>query len=109
MSARGHRAGVNVDGYLAGYTAMNAAAAQTMLAFVNAQAARIERVWVSYSTTQRSSGGCGGSIVAPEANNDYWNVIKDAVLVDGRPARAVILNAPGHCGHFDVTVRKAPQ
>lgn len=101
----GHREGDIIDGYHPGYNNMNAAAAQWMLAFVEANRTRIDRVFVAFSTVRRASGGCGGGNVAPTSTNDYWNVIKDTVLSDGRPARSVILNDSGHCTHFDVKVR----
>lgn len=84
---RSHTTGQDADGWYSGYNARDAAAAEKMLALLNAPGVgkRVKLVYVSH---------------IPRPGNAFYDAYKEAILIDGRRADAVIQNYPGHDTHF---------
>lgn len=84
---RSHTSGLDADGWYPGYSARDAAAAAKMLALLNMPgvSGQVKRVYVSH---------------VPRSGSAFYDAYKDATLIDGRKASAVILNYPGHGTHF---------
>jgi hypothetical protein len=81
-----HRDGLDVDGWYAGYNARDAAAAQMMIAHLNAPyGSAINRVFVTFTASPA---------------NAFFNAIQGVVLNDGRTATNVIRPVAGHTTHF---------
>ena len=82
-----HQTGQDIDGWYTGYNNHDAAAAATMLYFLNdpAYGSQIFRVLVDFEKT---------------ATDPFWNAIKDVTLADGRPAATVIFPDADHDTHF---------
>ncbi len=82
-----HQRGVDIDVWFFGYNDLDGAAAQFMLDLLNRPGIieRVELAFVAYAQTD---------------GDPYWEVIRDVVLTDGRPAGDVFLPEPDHDTHF---------
>lgn len=82
-----HTSGKDADGWYAGYSARDAAAAEKMLALLNTPGvgAKVGRVYVTHT---QSPG------------NAFYDAYRNVTLADGRKASSVIHNAVGHTTHF---------
>lgn len=78
-----HRAGLDIDGWFAGYNQRGALAANQLIGLVNSNLTRIQRVLVTFT---------------PE----FESVINTTDLADGRPASQVFKTARRHTTHFHV-------
>jgi hypothetical protein len=117
---KGHRAGDTIDGDFGGFRNLDKTAGERVIAFLNKYSSNgeIEYIGIGYSTKsiKMENGkpvvvngkpvlveGC--TVAVPvSSTNPFWNAVKDVTLVDGRLARNVIRNWPGHCDHFDIRV-----
>ena len=113
-----HRHGISVDGLFNGYTNFDAAAAQQLIAFIdaNSPSRQIQLVYAGYSVLNCPIGqspcqpgvphysACGYVDNRPSvlATNTFYQAILGVTLADGRPATSVITNFVGHCSHFHV-------
>ena len=82
-----HQIGKDADGWYDGYNARDAAAATTMIGLINTVGAQ-DKVKIVYVTHEAVPG------------NAFYDAYKDVTLTDGRPAKSVIKNFPGHTTHF---------
>lgn len=82
-----HRQGKDVDGWYTGYNARDAAAANDMIALLDTPGVQ-SKVLIVYVSHKKADG------------DPFYDAYKDVTLADGRPARKVIQNFPGHVGHF---------
>jgi len=82
-----HRLGKDIDGWYPGYQNRDAAAATKMLELLNAPgtSGKVKSVLVTHKAS---------------AGNAFYDVYKDQILADGRAAKSIIRNHPGHNTHF---------
>jgi|GEM_PF-1724432 len=81
-----HRSGNDGDGWFAGYNAIDAATASTIIDHLNeADGSQITSVFVTYQA---------------QDGNAFYDAIRDVTLDDGRAATDVIRPVGGHSTHF---------
>lgn len=88
-----HQLGVDIDVWFFGYNNLDAEAARFMLDLLN-QPGVIERVDLLFAAYTQTDG------------DPFWEEIRDAILLDGRPAGEVFVPDAGHTGHFHLRLRE---
>ncbi|MEO0583355.1 MAG: hypothetical protein AAF135_14115 [Bacteroidota bacterium] len=85
-----HRKGNDVDAWFPGYNRRDSATAQTIIDYLNStDGARITKVYVTFTAATKP---------------DFYNVIQNDTLDDGRKTSTIVRNASGHTTHLHLRV-----